>query len=160
MASLPRPEAQDPYTSMRDLKWSPAEKAIARKAFERALQQDLEAVIREAKKMAEKVAQPSDLWELEHYLTQRRKEIDRQYDYRYSVLTVVFASLIRKGRLREEDLQGLAEEKLGHIRQMAQALKSQRLRGQATPHFLPNHTGRKEQDCAPEQHARTRRKQE
>jgi hypothetical protein len=85
---------------MRDLKWSPAEKAIARKAFERALQQDLEAVIREAKKMAEKVAQPSDLWELEHYLTQRRKEIDRQYDYRYSVLTVVFASLIRKGRLR------------------------------------------------------------
>jgi hypothetical protein len=127
MASLPRSEVQNHDTTMRDLKWSPAEKAIARKAFERALQQDLEAVIREAKKMAEKIEQPSDVWELERYLTQRRKEIDCQYDYRYSVLTVVFASLIRKGRLREEDLQGLAEEKLGHIRQMAQALKSQRL---------------------------------
>ena len=121
MASLPRPEVQDPLTSIRDLKWSAAEKAIARKEFERALQQDLEAVIRQAKKMAEKIEQPSDLWELERYLTQRRKEIDRQYDYRYSVLLFVFAGLIRKGRLREEDLHGLAEEKLEDIRRMAQA---------------------------------------
>jgi hypothetical protein len=119
MASLPRPEVQDPDTSMRDLRWSPAEKAIARKAFERALQQDLEAVTREAKKMAGKIEQPSDLWELEHYLTQRRKEIDRQYDYRYSVLPIVFAVLIRKGRLREEDLHGLSEDKLGYIRSYA-----------------------------------------
>ena len=110
--------------------------------------------------MAAKIDQPSDLWELERYLTQRRKEIDRQYDYRYSVLLFVFADLIQRGRLRDQDLHGLSEEKLGHIRQMAQALKSQRLRGQAAPHFLPNHAGRKEQDCAPEQHARTRRKQE
>lgn len=119
MTSLPRPEVQDTDTSIRDLKWSPAEKAIARKAFERALQQDLEAVIREARKMAEKIEQPSDLWELERYLTERRKEIDRQYDYRYSVLLFVFADLIRKGRLREEDLHGLSEDKLGYIRSYA-----------------------------------------
>lgn len=120
MASLPRPEFHNSYDSMRNLKWSGAEKAIARKAFEHALQQDLEAVIRQAKEMAEKIEQPSDLWDLEHYLTQRRTEIDREYDYRYSVLLVVFAGLIRKGRLREEDLHGLSEEKLGDIRQMAQ----------------------------------------
>lgn len=119
MTSLPRPEVRDTDTSIRDLKWSPAEKAIARKAFERALQQDLEAVIREARKMAEKIEQPSDLWELERYLTERRKEIDRQYDYRYSVLLFVFADLIRKGRLREEDLHGLSEDKLGYIRSYA-----------------------------------------
>jgi hypothetical protein len=119
MTSLPRPVVQDTDTSIRDLKWSPAEKAIARKAFERALQQDLEAVIREARKMAEKIEQPSDLWELERYLTKRRKEIDRQYDYRYSVLLFVFADLIRKGRLREEDLHGMSEDKLGYIRSYA-----------------------------------------
>jgi hypothetical protein len=119
MTSLPRPEVRDTDTSIRDLKWSPAEKAIARKAFERALQQDLEAVIREARKMAEKIEQPSDLWELERYLTKRRKEIDRQYDYRYSVLLFVFADLIRKGRLREEDLHGMSEDKLGYIRSYA-----------------------------------------
>src|SRR6266704_3292316 len=120
MASLPRPEAPNLYTMIRSLKWSDAEKAIARKAFERALQQDLGAIIRQAKKMAGRIEQPSDLWELERYLTDRRKEIDRQYDYRYSVLLNVFARLILKGRLREQDLQGLSEEKLRHIRQMAQ----------------------------------------
>jgi hypothetical protein len=123
MASLPRPEAPNLYTMIRTLKWSDAEKAIARKAFERALQQDLEAVIRQAKKMAGRIEQPSDLWELERYLTDRRKEIDRQYDYRYSVLLSVFADLIQKGRLREQDLEGLSEEKLRHMHHMAQALR-------------------------------------
>ena len=127
MASLPRPEAPNLYTIIRSVKWSDAEKAIARKAFERALQQDLGAVIRQAKKMAGRIEQPSDLWELERYLTERRKEIDRQYDYRYSVLLNVFAGLIRKGRLREQDLRGLSEEKLRHIHQMAQASRSSEL---------------------------------
>jgi len=119
MASLPRPEAQTPYPPMRELKWSGTEKAIARKAFERALQQDLEVVMRQAKKMAEKIEQPSDLWDLERYLTQRREEIDRRYDYRYSVLPEVFGDLIRRGRLREEDLGGLGEDKLRYVRACA-----------------------------------------
>ena len=121
MASFPRPEVQNPYTMIRSLKWSSAEKVIARKAFEHALQQDLGAIIRQAKKMAARIEQPSDLWELERYLTERRKEIDRQYDYRYSVLLSIFADLIQKGRLREQDLRGLSEEKLRHIHHMAQA---------------------------------------
>jgi hypothetical protein len=127
MASLPRPEAPNLYTMIRSLKWSGAEKAIARKAFEHALQQDLEAIIRQAKKMAGRIEQPSDLWNLERYLTERRQEIDRQYDYRYSVLLNVFAGLIQKGRLREHDLQGLSEEKLRHIHQMAQAWRPSEL---------------------------------
>jgi len=117
VASLPRPEVPNTYTTIRSLKWSSAEKVIARKAFERALQQDLEEVMRQAKKMARRIEEPSDLWELERYLTERRKEIDRQYDYRYSVLISVFADLIQKGRLREQDLQGLSEEKLRHMAQ-------------------------------------------
>ena len=68
MASFPRPDVQDPYTMMRSLKWSSAEKVIARKAFEHALQQDLGAVIRQAKKMAARIEQPSDLWELERFV--------------------------------------------------------------------------------------------
>jgi hypothetical protein len=47
-------------------------------------------VIQEAKRMASQIQQSSDLWDLEHYLTERRKEIDRKYDYRYSRLTHVF----------------------------------------------------------------------
>jgi Photoprotection regulator fluorescence recovery protein len=113
---LTRPEAHNSYDSMRNLKWSGAEKAIARKAFEHALQEDLEAVMQRAKKMAEKIEQPSALWDLERYLTQRRNEIDRRYDYRYSVLPEVFGDLIRRGRLREEDLCGLGEDKLRYVR--------------------------------------------
>jgi hypothetical protein len=118
MASLPRPESHEAHTDMRDLKWSAKEKAIARKAFDSALQRELDAVIRDAKDRAAKIAHPSDLWELEHWLGERRKEIDRTYD-RYSVLPLVFGNLIREERLRETELHGLAEDKLAYIRQLA-----------------------------------------
>jgi hypothetical protein len=103
-------------TNIRELKWSPSEKAIARKAFEGALQRQLDAVTHQVRRMADKIQRPSDLWELESYLTQSRKEIDRVYDYRYSVLPLVFANLIREGRLSEEELRGLAKDKLEYIR--------------------------------------------
>ncbi len=102
-------------TAMQDLKWSAAEKVIGRKAFNLALERELQAVILEAKSRAAKIQQPSDLWDLEQYLTQRRQEIDRTYDYRYSVLPLVLGKLLRKGRLVEDELRGLGEDKLGWI---------------------------------------------
>src|SRR5271166_263945 len=104
------------YDTMRDLRWSPAEKAIARRAFDRALHREFQAVVCEARKMMAKVEQVSELWELEQYLTERRKAIDRRYDYRYSVLPIVSGGLIREGRLGEQELDGLGEDKLGLIR--------------------------------------------
>jgi hypothetical protein len=59
---------------------------------------------------------------LEHYLTQRRKEIDRKYDYRYSQLTQVFGRLLYEKRLREGELLGLREDKLKRIRSLAEFL--------------------------------------
>jgi len=102
-------------SSMAHLTWSPAEKAIARKVYEAALKQELEDVVRETKEKAAKIKQVSEVWDLEYHLTQRRKEIDRAYDYRYSVLPDVFGNLIRKGRIREEDLRGLSDDKLEYI---------------------------------------------
>ncbi len=104
---------------MREINWSPAEKAIARKAFDLALQRELDAVIREAKDRAAKIEQPPQLWDLERWLTERRKEIDRQFDYRYSVLPAVLGNLIREGLLSEQDLHGLADDKLTFIRRQA-----------------------------------------
>jgi hypothetical protein len=72
--------------------------------------------------MASQIQHSSDLWDLEHYLTQRRKEIDSKYDYRYSRLTHVFGRLLYEGRLREEDLRGLREDNLNSIRSVAQFL--------------------------------------
>jgi hypothetical protein len=96
---------------------------IARRtAFDAALGRELHEVIQEAKKMASQIQQSSDLWDLEHYVTQRRKEIDRQYDYRYSQLTHVFGRLLYEKRLREEELRGLREDKLKPIRSFAKFL--------------------------------------
>ena len=104
---------------MRDWRWSQAEKIVARRAFEHALHTEGRELIREAKDRAATVEEVSELWQLESWLTQRRREIERQYDYRYSVLPFVFATLLQQGRLRESDLQGLALEKIELIRHMA-----------------------------------------
>jgi hypothetical protein len=119
MASSPKPALLG-YDAIRNLKWSPAEKVVARKAFDLALQRELEAVIIEAKKRAEKIRQPSDLWDLEQYLTKSRAQVDRQFDYRYSVLIFVFGDLVRRGRLSEQELLGLSEDKLASIRRYAE----------------------------------------
>ena len=119
MASPHRTEAVG-YDAMRGLEWSRQEKSVARKAFDLALKRELESVMLEAKKRAEKINQPSELWELERYLAQRRTDIDRRFDYRYSVLILVFANLIRQKRLSEKELKGLSEDKLASIRRYAE----------------------------------------
>ena len=102
--------------------WSRSEKAVARTAFDAALKRDLQEVMQETKQMANQINDPADLWDLEHYLTQRRKEIDRKYDYRYSQLTRVFGRLLHESRLSEEELRGLGEDKLKSIRSFAKFL--------------------------------------
>ena len=102
--------------------WSKSEKAIARTAFYAALKRELQEVMRKTKQMANQIKEPADVWELEHYLTERRKEIDRKYDYRYSQLTHVFGRLLHEGRVSEEELRGLREDKLKPIRSLAKFL--------------------------------------
>jgi hypothetical protein len=113
---------QNDYANQRYLTWSKSEKAITRKAFDAALQRELHEVMQEAKHMASQIQQPSDLWELEHYLTERRKEINSKYDYRYSQLTHVFGKLLFENRLTEEELRGLGEDKLKSIHSTANFL--------------------------------------
>jgi hypothetical protein len=113
---------QNTYPYQNEPTWSKSEKAIARTAFDAALGRELQEVIQEAKRMASQIQQSSDLWDLEHYLTQRRKEIDRKYDYRYSQLTQVFGRLLYEKRLGEEELGGLRENKLKSIRSFAKFL--------------------------------------
>jgi hypothetical protein len=102
--------------------WSRSEKAIARTVFDVALKRELHEVMQETTQRANQIKEPADVWELEHYLTERRKEINRKYDYRYSQLTHVFARLLYEGRVSEEDLSGLRDDKLKSIRALAKFL--------------------------------------
>src|SRR5260370_37993839 len=73
--AISRPSDRDFYSTMRDLKWSSTAKAIARRCFDRALRQELDAAIQSTKETAAKIRQASELWELEHHLTQLSIEI-------------------------------------------------------------------------------------
>jgi Photoprotection regulator fluorescence recovery protein len=113
---------QDRYPYQNEPIWSRPEKTVARAAFDAALKRELQEIMQEAKQMANQANEPADLWDLEHHLTQRRKEIDRKYDFRSSRLADVLGRLLYENRLSEEDLRGLSEEKMKSIRSFAQFL--------------------------------------
>jgi hypothetical protein len=106
-------------------KWSKSEKAIARTAFDAALKREFQEVMQKAKQMANQIREPADLWGLERYLTQRRKDIDRRYDFRSSRLTRVFGTLLCESRITEEELRGLGEDKMKAIRSCAKVLSEE-----------------------------------
>jgi hypothetical protein len=68
-------------------------------------------------------ADPSDLWQVEAYLTESRKTVDRLYRFRYSDLLRVFSILMRDDWLKEADLAGLQAEKIADIKRSPQAFR-------------------------------------
>src|ERR1700684_136608 len=110
------------YPYQNEPAWSKSEKVIARTACDAALKRELQHVMRETKQMANQIKEPAEVWELEHYLTHRRKEIDRKYDFRGSRLTDVLGRLLYEKRLGEEELGGSGEDKLKSIRSFAKFL--------------------------------------
>jgi Photoprotection regulator fluorescence recovery protein len=101
---------------MHDRRWSGSEKKVARRAYDMALEAALARIMTEFQVKAAAAATPSDMWDVEDWLRQRRREIDELFEYRYSALTLVFGRLIAEGLLDEDQLTGLDEEKLAEIR--------------------------------------------
>jgi hypothetical protein len=118
---MPSPRRFTTSLYSRELRWSHAEKKIAQRVFQHALQRELDGVASEAKKRMTNLKEPSDLWDLEAFLTRRRNEIDTEFDFRYSVLPRVFATLLRKRKITESELEGLGEEKIEFVRSLAKA---------------------------------------
>jgi hypothetical protein len=112
----------NPCPQQNEPTWSKSGKAIARTAFDAALGRELHELMQETKQMANQINEPADLWDMDQYLTERRKQIDRKHDYRYSQLTHVFGRILYENRLNEEDLRGLREDKLKSIRSFAKFL--------------------------------------
>ncbi len=73
------------------------------------------AVLRKGRAKAKKIAEPDDIWHLHEFLTEKRDEIDKKYDYRYSKLILVFTRLAKDGWLDFNDLNGLAANKIDRI---------------------------------------------
>ncbi len=103
----------------RELKWSKAEKKAARRAFDSAYRRECETIRSRLTEMIGGASESQDLWRIHDYLTEQRKETDRKYDFRYSVLCFVFARLLKEGWLTEADLEGLSADKIEFIKQIA-----------------------------------------
>jgi hypothetical protein len=100
---------------MNDFKWSNAEKQVAKQAFNAALGREYGKLMHQTREMAGKMQEGADLWRLHDFLTDKRREIDEKYDYRYSQLIFVFARLIHEGWMGLDELKGLHEDKLAKI---------------------------------------------
>ena len=99
---------------MHDLKWSESEKKLSRRLFEAALETELAEVMTEFKAKAAAAETPEEMWAIQGP-AHKQREIEEKYDYGYSQLILVFGRLVREGRLREDQLHGLSEEKLSYI---------------------------------------------
>ncbi|WNZ22265.1 hypothetical protein HJG54_04905 [Leptolyngbya sp. NK1-12] len=98
-----------------DTTWSQTEKQIARTAFNNAYQRELDYLVKTVREQSSSLTEIDDVWRLHDFLSARRHEIDGKYDYRYSVLVFVLASLVREGWLQLSELEGLAADKLAKI---------------------------------------------
>lgn len=103
-----------------NVRWTAAEKKVARRAFDQTLGRHLSAIIAEAKQRMASVTDPS---EVEAYLTESRKTVDRIYQFRYSDLLRVFSVLMRDEWLQEADLVGVQPDKIADIKRSAEALR-------------------------------------
>lgn len=103
-------------TDIRNFKWSAAEKKIARKVYDRAYKRECTEIFNKVKHMMAEAADPRDIWKVEDYLEKKRIDISAKYDYRYSVLILVFGRLMREGFVEETDLSGLDQEKIERIK--------------------------------------------
>lgn len=114
--------ALDP-AGRQDLHWSHKEKSVARAAFDGALARETAAIRKTVEDTLQRSSEPSAVWDLLEFLSKKQRELERKYDYRYSVLTGVFARLLYEGWIGESDLAGLSPEKLEHIRRGAGAAR-------------------------------------
>jgi hypothetical protein len=103
-------------------KWTKKEKAIARRAFENAYTKECKEIINKIREIANDASEPDDIWRLYDFLDEKRKEINIKYDYRYSVLILVFARLLGEGWITVGDLEGLKEDKIDRITHLGRAL--------------------------------------
>ena len=103
---------------MREFTWSATEKKAARAAFDRALSREVKATRQEAEAMLRNSPDDRVIWRLHDHLSEKRREIDEKYDYRYSRLMSVFPRLVSEGWLNADELAGIGAEKVDVINKL------------------------------------------
>lgn len=105
----------DESMKVNEVNWSDLEQEVAQTAFQKAYEREVNALITEVRNNANHVSELEDIWRLHNFLSAKRHEIDGKYDYNYSVLVFVFATLIKQGWLHLDELKGLDQQKIAKI---------------------------------------------
>jgi Photoprotection regulator fluorescence recovery protein len=102
-----------------EIEWSETEQQVARRAFDRAYENEISTLVRVVQEQTQSIATSKDVWHLHDLLSSKRHELDGKYDYRYPGLIWVFAELVRDGWIQLTDLEGLDRDKLTKISVLA-----------------------------------------
>ena len=103
---------------MREFTWSPTEKKAARAAFDLSLARELKAARQKVEALLRDSSDDRVIWQIHDYLSEKRHDIDEKYDYRYSVLMLLFLRLVSEGWLKPEELVGIGTEKVDVVKQL------------------------------------------
>jgi hypothetical protein len=95
--------------------WSPAEKRIARAAYDKLVEAALAKTIAEFKAKVAAISSASQMWEMHDYLRDESRYLGEMLLYRYSTVPMTFAWAIREGYLEKAALSGLSADKLDKI---------------------------------------------
>jgi hypothetical protein len=95
----------------RSVKWTAAEKKAARAAFDLALARELAAMRKRIEALLQESPEPEQVWKVLDYLSEKQRDMEWKYDYRYSVLTGVLGRLLGEGLLSEAELGSIGPEK-------------------------------------------------
>jgi hypothetical protein len=98
-----------------EMEWSVAEKTIAKSAFDRAYEREINALLTDVRERAGRILELKDVWHLHDFLSAKRHEIDGKYDDRDSMLIFVFADLVREGWLQLSELDGIHRDKIAKV---------------------------------------------
>jgi hypothetical protein len=102
-----------------EIEWSETEQKVARRAFDRAYENEISTLVRVVQEQTQAITDSKDVWHLHDLLSSKRHELDGKYDYRYPGLIWVFAELVRDGWIQLNDLEGLDRDKLTKISVLA-----------------------------------------
>ena len=105
---------------MENITWSPEEKIIARKIFDKAYETEIEEIKNLLVNKIQDIKDGKDIWDINDFLTERRISIDKKYDYRYSQLIVVLGILLSEKYLTDNDLKGLSTDKIEMIKNVSE----------------------------------------
>jgi hypothetical protein len=99
--------------------WTNPEKEIARNLYAKVVLEEYDEIIKDFKRRAQKVKTRDEFWEMENYIKEVHRDLEARFDPRYSQILFVFGSLLRRGKISNEQLKGLSNEKINEIHRIA-----------------------------------------